>query len=136
MLSSQTELCDDRTVAFDIVLLEVAEKVTSMTYHLVQTAAAVMVLLVCLQVLSESVDSVSQDRDLYFGGSCVTVMNLVLFDKSCLLFLCDHFVHLIIFLFSPTPQQRAGEMFSYENLTPKAVEQALTLILYHIISLL
>ena len=43
-LSSETELFDDSAVTFDIVVLEVAEKVASVTYHLVKTAAEVMVL--------------------------------------------------------------------------------------------
>ena len=93
-LSSQTELGNDSAVAFDVVLLEVAEEVPSVTDHLIQTAAAVVVLLVQLQVLGKCVDAEGQDSDLYFRRTGVAFVNLVLFDKSLLLFLGNHFLHL------------------------------------------
>ena len=45
-LLSQSKLLNDRTVALDVGLLEITEKVSSVTNHLLQSAAAVMVLVV------------------------------------------------------------------------------------------
>ena len=51
-----------------------------MTNHLVKTAAAVMVLLVCLEVLGKSLYSAGEDSDLYFGRTCVVLVCAV---SSC-----------------------------------------------------
>ncbi len=94
LLLSETELFNDSSVSCDIDLLEVVEKVSSVTYHLEKTATAVVVLMVALKVLCEVSYSVSKDSDLYLGRACVTLMSSVLFD-NCLLFLCCHFrIHL------------------------------------------
>ena len=50
-LFTKAELVYDCAVAFDILLLEVVEKVSSLTNHLVHTTAAVVVVVVVLQVL-------------------------------------------------------------------------------------
>ena len=49
-LFTKTEFLYDCTVAFDILLLEVVEKVSSLTNHFVHTAAAVVVVVVVFQV--------------------------------------------------------------------------------------
>ena len=94
LLLSQTELFNDSSVSFDVHLLEVVEKVSSVTYHLEESAAAVIVLVVALEMLGEVSYSVSEDSDLNLGRTCVTLMSCVLRD-NCLLFLNCHFrIHL------------------------------------------
>ena len=110
-LSSQTELCDDGAIAFDVVLLEVTEEVTSVTDHLIQAATAVVILLVLLQVLGERVDTEGQDRDLDFRRTGVAFVNLVLFDKSLLLFLGNHVLHLCFVDSGSDVIAAAGEAF-------------------------
>ena len=94
-LLSQTELFNDRTVTLDIGLLEVAEKVSSMADHLLKSAAAVVILVVGLEVLRQILDSVSQKRDLYLRRACVSLVGSVLLN-NCLLFVLKHhgFLHL------------------------------------------
>lgn len=64
-----------------------------MTNHLQKTAAAVVILLVCLQMLVQGVDAVGQNGDLYFGRTGVTLVGLVLLDNLLLDFLF-HDIHL------------------------------------------
>ena len=99
-LLSDIKLSDDRAVTLDICLLEVVEKVSSVTYHLKKTAAAVMVLVVSLEVLVKSVDSVCKNRDLYLGRTCVALVCSISFN-NCLLFCLKHdvftFLKIIIY---------------------------------------
>ena len=53
-----------------------------MTDHLLQTAAAVEVLLVRLEVNGEVVDTGGQDSDLNLGRTCVSLVGCVLLDQS------------------------------------------------------
>jgi len=88
-LLSQVQLLDDGTVAVDVYLLEVTEEITSVTDHLEQTAAAVVVLHVGLQVLGQAVDAVGQNGNLNLGRTGVTLVDGVLSNDS-LLFLVGH----------------------------------------------
>ena len=65
-----------------------------MTYHLVQTAAAVMVLGVCLKMLGKVYDSLSEQSDLYFGGTGVALVGRVALDNQLLFVLQHRFFHL------------------------------------------
>ena len=94
LLLSQTELFNDSSVSFDINLLEVVKKISSVTYHLEKAATAMVVLVVALEVLCEVRNSVSKNCDLNLGRSCVALVCGVLFN-NCLLFCCCHFrIHL------------------------------------------
>ena len=66
-----------------------------MTDHFEKTAAAVVVLLVLLQVLVESNYSVCEYRDLNFGRTRVAFMCGILFDDLLLFFLRNYGFHLI-----------------------------------------
>ena len=90
LLLSDAELFNDSSVSVDVYLHEIVEKISSVTNHLKEAATAVVVLVVALEVLCEIVDSVSENRDLYLGRTCVALMCSVLFN-NCLLFLCCHF---------------------------------------------
>ena len=80
-LLTQAELLNDSTVSFDVFLLKVCKKVSSVTYHLKKTAAAVVILVVSLEVLVERVDSVCENRDLYLGRTCVSLVCSVSFNN-------------------------------------------------------
>ena len=59
-----------------------------MTDHLEKSAAAVMILVVGLEMLGQVVDPVGKDRDLYLGGTGVTLVGGVLFDNALFDFCC------------------------------------------------
>lgn len=122
-LSSQTELGDDGTIPFDVVLLEVTEEVASVTDHLVQTAAAVVVLLVVLEVFGKRVDAEGQDCNLDFRRTGVAFVYLVLFDKSLLLFLGNHILHLWFVNSESDVIAAAGEAFPGEWRVPFTEER-------------
>ena len=89
VLLSDVESCDDRTVALDIVVHQILEKISSATNHLKESATAVVVVGVSLEMLVERVDSVGKNRDLYLGGSGIAFASCVLGD-DCLLFSLSH----------------------------------------------
>ena len=90
VLLAQTQLGNDGAVTLDILLLEIVEKVSSLTDHLQQTAAGVMILLVDLHMLGQIVDPLGQDCDLYLGGTGIGVVGTVGGDDRLLLFLEHH----------------------------------------------
>ena len=112
LLLAQVQLLDDRAVTLDIDLLQVAKKVSSVADHLQHAAAAVVVLMVGLQVLGEGVDAMSKDRDLNLGRTGVALVGSVLLN-DCLLFVFQHFVFTFLQLLQlnlSITQASAGEM--------------------------
>ena len=106
-LSSQTELADDGTVTLNIVVLQIVEEVSSVTDHLLKSAAAVEVLFVVLQVRGEVVDAGGEECDLYLGGSRIAFVGCVLLNQSELfVFLHGFFTFLFIWRFT---QHSVGE---------------------------
>ena len=91
-LLTETELLNDSSVALDIGLLEVAEKVSSVSDHLLETSAAVVVLVVSLEVLGEVADSSGEDSDLYLRRTGVSLMSSVCENDFVLLFFTKHCV--------------------------------------------
>ena len=99
-LFSQSELVYDGTVTLDVYLLEVVEQVSSVTDHLLQTAAAMEVLLVGLQVRGQVSDAGGQDSDLNLGRTRVSFVGSVLLDQRDLfVFLHGSFTFLFVFAF-------------------------------------
>ncbi len=99
-LLSQAKLADDRAVTLDVVLLQVVQQTSSATDHLLQTAAAVEVLLVSLEVLGQVSDTVGQDSNLYLGRTGITLVGSVLLDDVELCVFLHGFFHLSLFLFT------------------------------------
>ena len=97
-LSSQAQLGNDLAVTLDIIVLQVVEEASSVTDPLLKTAAAVEVVLVCLQMLGERCDSVGQKRDLHFGRTCISFMGCVLLDNA-LLFVFQHGFYFTFLIF-------------------------------------
>ena len=104
-LLTQVQLLDDRAVTLDIDLLQVAKKVSSVADHLQHAAAAVVVLVVSLEVLGERVDAMGKDRDLNLRGAGVALVGGVLRNDS-LLFVFQHG----IFHLSFTMRQPSGRL--------------------------
>ena len=90
LLLAQVQLLDDRAVTLDIDLLQVAKKVSSVADHLQHAAAAVVVLVVGLEVLGKSVDAMGKDRDLNLGRTGVTLVGSILLNNSLLFVLQQH----------------------------------------------
>lgn len=89
-LLSETELFNDCAVTSDVLLLEVAKKISSVTDHLQKSATAVVILRVVLKMRVERIDAVREDRDLNLRGSGVVVAELVLSNNLLLEFLLNH----------------------------------------------
>lgn len=111
-LLSETELLNNGTVAVNVLLLEIIQKITTLTYHLKKTAARVVVVVVELQVLGEVGNSLGENGDLYLGRACVTLVCCVSLDDFGLYFFVKHFFHLMFFFFSLFRQTKwwLGEM--------------------------
>jgi hypothetical protein len=74
------------TVSFDVNLLEVSEKTSSLTNHHKKTASAVVILLVDLEVLGKVIDPLCKKSDLNLGRTCVALVKSVLLHYSLLFF--------------------------------------------------
>src|SRR3712207_5066939 len=87
-LPAQAELSDERPVALHVFVLQVFEQPTPLAYHLEQTAARVIVVLVLAQVLSEVRYSLGEHRDLHLRRPRVVLVGPVLPDD--LLFVLNY----------------------------------------------
>ena len=74
---SDTELGDDSTIALDVLLGQVVQQLAALTNHLVQAAAAVVVVDVDPQVLSKLLDTGGKNGDLHLRGAGVGLMGAV-----------------------------------------------------------
>ena len=107
-LLTDTELLDDRTITIDVLLGQIAQQIATVTNHLEQTATAVMVVGMLLQMLSQLVDASGQNRDLNLRRTGIGVMQLVLCDDLIFNVLLDHFIfHLSVD--SAVSQQTDGD---------------------------
>jgi len=86
-LFSYAELIDYSTVTVDVLLLEISEKASSLTNHFEKTSAAVVVVVVELEMLVEMVDSCRENGNLNLGRACVAFVHSVFCDNLLFLFL-------------------------------------------------
>ena len=91
-LLTQAELCDDRTIAVDVLLGKIVQKASALTDHHQKAAAGMVVVLVDAKVLGELVDPGGQNSDLDLGRTGVAGMGRVLLDDSSLFFFAHHSV--------------------------------------------
>ena len=91
-LLTQTQLCNDCTIAVDVLLGKIVKQASALTDHHQKTAAGVVVVLVNTQVLGQLVDSGGQDSNLDLGRTGVAGMGCVLLNDSSLFFLAHHSV--------------------------------------------
>jgi hypothetical protein len=76
----ESQLRDDFTVSLDVRTLQVFQKASTATHHFEKAAAAVVILLVRIEVRPEVVDSRCEDRNLDGSAPDVAVVELVLLD--------------------------------------------------------
>src|SRR5688572_5684030 len=79
-LAAEAELGVDGAVALDVDVAQVRLEALALADELQEAPAAVMVLLVHLQVLVELVDASGEERDLHLGRAGVGLVGAVLFD--------------------------------------------------------
>lgn len=77
LLLSDAELCDAGSVTLDVLVHEVIEQTAALTDHKKQAVAAVVILLVNLQMLGELIDALGQDGNLHLGRTGVGFMGAV-----------------------------------------------------------
>lgn len=80
-LFSQSQLADDRTVALNIRFLQIVKQISSVTDHFLETATAVEVLFVVLQMCRQIGDPSRQNGNLHFGRTGVTFMGGIGFNE-------------------------------------------------------
>lgn len=73
-LLAPAQLGDQGAVALDVLLLQISQQVTALADHLQQTAVAVLVVFIGLQVLIQVVDARGEQRDLNLGGTRVRLV--------------------------------------------------------------
>ena len=96
-LLTDAELLDDSSVTVNILLGEVVEKVSSLTYHHLKTSSGMEVLGVNLKMLGKVSDLFGKDSDLNFGRTGIVLVNSVLVNKLTLEFFF-HVFHLIKYI--------------------------------------
>ena len=89
ILLTKTELCNDSTIPFNIVLLQISKKVSSVTNHLKKSASGMMILFVNLKMLVKVIDSLGKNSDLHLGGTGVALVGGI-FSHNCLFFSLCH----------------------------------------------
>ena len=80
VLLTETELLDDGTISFDILLCQVSQQILSVTNHLGKTPLRMEILRILLHMLSEQIDAGSENRYLHFRGTGVIFSHSVCFD--------------------------------------------------------
>jgi hypothetical protein len=89
-LPAYAESLDHRFVPVYLFTLEIVQKPTPLADKLQQPSAAVVVLLVDLEVLGEIGYPFGENGDLHLWGTCVAVMFFERIDDFLLLFGCQH----------------------------------------------
>ena len=97
-LLSDVQLRNDGTVSFDILLLQVVQQISAVSHHFQHTSAAVMVLLVHLQMLGQLIDSGGQNGDLNLRRTGVAFMSGISCD-NCVFFVFGEDIFQLINLF-------------------------------------
>src|SRR6476661_4787691 len=82
VLPAESELRDQCPVPLDVVAPEVIQQPPTLTHEHEQSTAAVMVLLVDLQVLREMVDAPREERHLHLRRAGVGLVEAVLGDRG------------------------------------------------------
>ena len=84
-LLTQTQLSDQGTVTVDVLLLQIGQQIAAAADHLEQAAAAVVVMLVGLEVLGQVVDTSGQQSNLNLRRTGVTLVDGCLSDDGLLI---------------------------------------------------
>lgn len=85
-LLTEVECLHDCTIACDVLTLEVVEQTATLTYELHERTVGAIVLMVLFHVLSEVVDTISEEGNLALartgvsGSTAILAENLLLFS--------------------------------------------------------
>jgi hypothetical protein len=82
--AAQAEAGNHLAVAVDVFAGEVIEQPAPSAYHLEETAAGVVVVLMFVEVPPKLVDTGGEDSYLYFGRTCISLVNPVVPDNLLL----------------------------------------------------
>ena len=85
VLLTETKSLDKLTVAVDVLILEVVEKGTTLTYEHCEAACSLVVLVVLLQMLCKMLDAVGEKGYLTLWRTGVSCGLAVLCEDFCLL---------------------------------------------------
>jgi hypothetical protein len=77
---TESQIRDDITVSLDVRTLHVLQKASTATYHFQKAAAAVVILLMRVEMRPKVVDTRCEDRNLDGSAPDVTVVELMLLD--------------------------------------------------------
>ena len=88
----------DRAVADDVLALDVGQKATAAADELEQAAAAVVILLVRLEVLGQLNDSFGQQSDLDFRRAGVVAVQAMVGDDFCFFVCVKRHIYFSLFL--------------------------------------
>ena len=83
-LLAQTQLSDQGTITVDVLLLQIGQQIAAAADHLEQAAAAVVVMLVGLEMLGQVVDACGEQRDLNLRRTGVALVQGGLSDDGLL----------------------------------------------------
>ena len=114
-LLTQAELCNDCTIAVDVLLGEVVEKASALADHHQKAAAGMVVLLVLTQMLGQGVDPGGEDSDLDLGRTGIAGMGCVLLDNGSLFSSLRIIVVFPPFKIFPESKYRAGRIPTSER---------------------
>src|SRR2546423_5741449 len=89
-LLPDSEALDQIRVAFRVLALQVIQEAAALADELEQPAARVMVLRVRLEMVGQVIDSLTEERDLNFGGTRVAVVRSIAADDFGLAVLAQH----------------------------------------------
>ena len=86
LLFSQFELLDDRSIAFNVLLLEIGEQLFALSYKVDERFLSACVFLVFAQVLGQVIDPVGEKGDLSFWRTRIGIRLPVFFEDLAFLF--------------------------------------------------
>lgn len=107
-LTAQVELFYYLAVALDVVFFEVSEQTAAFADHLHQPVARMNVLLVDLQVLGNTLNSLGEKSNLHLWRACVALVKGKLLDNSFLFLACEQLSHPFLFNYPLYPSRRRG----------------------------
>src|SRR5215470_19463193 len=82
--AAEAQSLDELLVLLRLGRLEIVEESATLVHELHEAAARSMIALVGGEVLTETIDTFGQERDLHFGGTGVGIPAAVLRDDSAL----------------------------------------------------
>jgi hypothetical protein len=80
-LLAESQSFDDPTVTIHIGAAQISQMTSALPDHLQQPTARTLIMLVCLEVPNQLIDTRRKQSNLNFGRACIGGMDMVLFDN-------------------------------------------------------